>query len=491
MDNEETDELYNEEAFARDALEDTSVEQAHVNTKYLKHYQNSIAQFAQHLRGADKLNGYLLPSFFTPNSYWTAEEKDLFFHALSVHSRLRPDLIAATVPGKTILDVCIYLDLLFEASSKDKLRVARKTFLPALEVSDEWVAFEEAQAGALAYHETKWDREYRDERRALALQDEKEAMRRHKHRSTKVGRDREEEKRRRKAFEDFQADQEARWERDDYMSHLDSFHLRIIDSILREAEEPSGAAMDDNNASDQAIHDMGPGNVPSDAMIDPDLLAISALHGESTQMHSSNETGVRIPQISRGFEECDLSQLSPRSRRRYKKRMYMRRKRAEASGNIMSQSFTKLKPKRKGAAKKARTLTEAKELDIVSPSPLADAQLETSQLLTLDFKEMEDKEEYFDLHAGKEEFEVSLAEGFSQHNEESGSDHHATSRNDTGFSQPHVSGLTQPYKVKDTILSYGFDAAHLIASGLGLFHLSNIVKLMKYVRPTVSSSLQC
>ena len=212
--------------------------------------------------------------------------------------------------------------------------------------------------------------------------------------------------------------------------------------------------------NDQVIHDMESGNIPSDAVIDPDLLAISAPHGESMQMHSTSETGARIPQISRGFEECDLSQLSPRSRRRYKKRMYMRRKRAEASGNVMSQSFTKLKPKRKGAVKKMRSLTEAKELDIVSPSPLADAQLETSQLLTLDFRDMEDKEEYFDLHAGKAEFEVSLAEGFPRHNEESGSDPHATSRNDTSISQSHVSGLTHPYKVKDTILSYGFDAAN-------------------------------
>ena len=39
----------------------------------------------------------LIPSFSPPSSYWSSDEKDLFFHGLAVYSRFWPDLIAESV----------------------------------------------------------------------------------------------------------------------------------------------------------------------------------------------------------------------------------------------------------------------------------------------------------------------------------------------------------------------------------------------------------
>jgi hypothetical protein len=44
-------------------------------------------------------------------------EKALFFRALSVHFRLRPDLIAAGIGTKSTADVAVYLSLLREGAA--------------------------------------------------------------------------------------------------------------------------------------------------------------------------------------------------------------------------------------------------------------------------------------------------------------------------------------------------------------------------------------
>ncbi|KAF5317108.1 hypothetical protein D9611_003959 [Ephemerocybe angulata] len=51
---------------------------------------------------------------------WTEQEKDAFFHAVSTHSRLRPDLIAASIKTKTMLEVSLYMRSLEDAIAQLK-----------------------------------------------------------------------------------------------------------------------------------------------------------------------------------------------------------------------------------------------------------------------------------------------------------------------------------------------------------------------------------
>lgn len=51
---------------------------------------------------------------------WTDLEKDTFFHAVATHSRLRPDLIAASIKTKNMYDVCLYMRYLDDSLAKLK-----------------------------------------------------------------------------------------------------------------------------------------------------------------------------------------------------------------------------------------------------------------------------------------------------------------------------------------------------------------------------------
>lgn len=480
MDNEETTEINDEDTDISSVHNGANAEQVEVNAKYLKHYRNSVTQYLQHLNGANNLNGRLQPSFFPPNGFWTAEEKDLFFHALSVHSRFRPDLIAAEIPGKTMVDVCVYISMLFEASSKDHRRLSQNAFLPALEVSEEWIAFEENQATAMVFNEATSAQELREEARSMILQDEKEAMRKQKQKSIEAGRDREEEKRRRAAYKKFQADRESHWWQEDFMARLDSVRLRVIDNILQEAEEPRETSLDAIDVGDQGYHTNDSRTAISNAAIDPVLLSMSDPQSEGIGLQETAEIDGPVAAASQGLEECDLSKLSPRSRRRYKKRLHMRRKRAVARGNAVSQSMTKLKPGRKSNWKKIHSPPQVDELPSGTPVPFGEPQPGVEPtLLALDPDDMDEKDEYFDLHAGKEEFEVDLDDTLSHDQEMDDSRIYAEFSNNANVHQLHASGATAFYKLKKDLLTHGNDAARLGTLGLGLFHLSNIEKLMK------------
>ena len=105
-----------------------------------------------HLKGTLNDEQPLLPAFFPPSSYWSPDEKDLFFHGLTVYSRFRPDLIAESIKTKTIFDVCLYLDILQTASSSIPSEVngsLRGLLEPAMEVSSTWIQNEEEIAAAL------------------------------------------------------------------------------------------------------------------------------------------------------------------------------------------------------------------------------------------------------------------------------------------------------------------------------------------------------
>ena len=118
-------------------------------------------------------------------SSWTPAEHDAFFRAVSVHSRWRPDLIAACIPTKSEWDVWMYLETLEEGAmalatqqdaedvdmvggSSDERRDAEMQVNPesrsdkdtdedvcepALEVSQEWIDMEERMAAWIVQEE--------------------------------------------------------------------------------------------------------------------------------------------------------------------------------------------------------------------------------------------------------------------------------------------------------------------------------------------------
>ncbi|WFD43633.1 hypothetical protein MPSI1_002296 [Malassezia psittaci] len=91
---------------------------------------------------------------------WTAEEKSCFLHAVAIHSRLRPDLIAEEVRSRSVEEVCYVLRNFRRSLRKiHRLELAMNRFhrrnalhlcLPAREMSNEWINLEEQIADTLA-----------------------------------------------------------------------------------------------------------------------------------------------------------------------------------------------------------------------------------------------------------------------------------------------------------------------------------------------------
>ena len=119
-----------------------------------------LAQFRVHQKFVQAhLKGSLndeqpLPSFSSPSSYWSPEEKDLFFHGLAVYSRFRPDLIAESIKTKTTFDVCVYLDHLHNAIPSEINGSLTSSLEPAMEVSSAWIQNEEKFAAELTQFES-------------------------------------------------------------------------------------------------------------------------------------------------------------------------------------------------------------------------------------------------------------------------------------------------------------------------------------------------
>ncbi|KAI5124968.1 hypothetical protein M0805_007394 [Coniferiporia weirii] len=483
-----------------------------VNANYVKLFQTHLTRVSDHLNGVNTGHGPCLPSFVPPAGYWTSEDKDLFFHALSTHSKLRPDLIAAEIPGKSVVDVCVYLDLLAEASAREPRKWKRSSFHPALEVSEKWVQFEESQVRTMAALGAKWEKEHRMERRANALRDERTALRDQIGERIAKGRDREYEKRRSMVFKEFQAMQEAQWEKEDYMGELCDVHLTVMDSILREAEEPS-----ENTPVDQGPASSLPKatSLIPDSVTDPALLAISGpsyIHpasGEHETQHfsttvsrpptisahlptftsqedASNRTIPAIPSQpfpevpSGSFSPDDtnvLSSLSPRSRRRHQKRLYMRRVRAERSGHVVSASVARLKPGRKANKEREHAFGREKAGEAGDEQQERNMDLDTNlEEAGFTIQEEDGKEEYFDLHSGKEGFDGFPGDGSD------GLDRGIDDVNDFDGTQSvfrqNVGGATLPYRIRKELFSFGYNTAGLDSDGLGLFHLTALRRVM-------------
>ncbi|GJE94726.1 hypothetical protein PsYK624_108970 [Phanerochaete sordida] len=237
-------------------------------SQYLAHLHAHNNDVRAHLSGSPQTTDHRLSaSYFAPSAFWTAKEKDLFFHALSVHSRLRPDLIAEEIGTKTLADVCAYIDMLQEGLKTagdeaaaqvipeylDFESVPREDFPTAYEVSDEWVKFEDAVAEAAILQEATLVAE------ALQKAHDEEAHQyqlqiRARKGTAKLAdntRDREGERTRNKQFKEWLKEKEKVWRMEDALNSMDIALMKAADNVIREREEARSLQQDELDGSQE------------------------------------------------------------------------------------------------------------------------------------------------------------------------------------------------------------------------------------------------
>ena len=219
---------------------------------------------------------------------WTSAEQNAFFRALVIYSRWRPDLIAAALPTKTAWQVEQYLVALEEGAAGDDTDEGDSDLEiePAYEVSEAWVAAEEA----LALHVIEEENLALLERHGGTVDDEdgtEEKKKRPRGRprvhhsgrrrrgARRLSPDTDEDAHTPKPSSDPVEEEPLRTKRprvtvscQDYMTYLDEAHLTVLDSLLREGEElrTAGSSVPPETTD---VDD------PSNALIDPVLLAVS------------------------------------------------------------------------------------------------------------------------------------------------------------------------------------------------------------------------
>ena len=345
-----------------DTVDESSNHPSHVedieNDVYLtEHLAEHISATRHHLTGApEHPEPPYAPSFYPPTGYWTPTEKALFFRALSVHSRLRPDLIAASIGTKSTVDVAIYISLLRQGAtqvSNDKptsshgamIAIGRDQHPAAHQVSAELVTLEDQQAARICVAEPVHAKEVESEARAETLRSVKNGMRARRGEGRKGHeRDREGQLARKEKFEQLRTERETEWAREDALARLDAVALQVLDRMLRVDEERRVKAGSDDKEEEEGKPSKRPHLVASSSS------PAGELHARKPPPTSRPVT----PNPNDNEDEDDAgavpSDLSPASRRLISKRLYMRRKRAEASGGTAQLDPARLKPGRKVSA---------------------------------------------------------------------------------------------------------------------------------------------
>ena len=392
------------------------------NDVYLtEHLADYISATRHHLTGApEHPEPPYAPSFHTPTGYWTSTEKALFFRALSVYSRLRPDLIAASIGTKSTADVAVYISLLRQGvddinnnkstSSHDAaITIGRDQHPAAHQVSAELITLEDQQAAHISVAEPMHAKEVENEARAETLRSVKNGLRAPRGEGRKGHeRDREGQLARKEEFERLRAEREIEWAREDALARLDVVALQVLDRMLRVDEERRVKAGSDDE--EEGKSSTMPQPVASSSSPAGDVHVTtpppSSHHAAPSPNDDEDDTGA-VP-----------SNLSPASRRLISKRLYMRRKRAEASGGTAQLDPARQKPGRKVSA--------------------------TSKYRRPKLRR--------DGHAGE----------------------------DSNTKQPER-GHTLPYKLQREFEELEIGADYLRENGLGLFHLGALGRLMRCV----------
>ncbi|KAJ6586944.1 hypothetical protein DFH09DRAFT_239301 [Mycena vulgaris] len=425
---------------------------------YLTDYENHLGQLKAHLLGST--GQPLPPSFIQPAGYWTSREKDHFFHALAVHSRLRPDLIAESVKSKNVLDVCAYIDAL-DAAARLHTSSLRSTLECAMEVSDTWVQYEEEQASALAKLEPGWERAAEEHRRAMLL-------------ASRFQDDH--------PYWSWKEQQERQWARQDGLAQLSIPHFRIMDRLIRKAREDEPPLIPPPDNGPPLTH---PSTSRLDAgLIDPVLLALSTSEPSHVLQHFAfqdhtvphqgpsrtperphNSFAHALPSSSTPNTHqppSDSPPLSPAARRRLGMRLYMRKKRAEAAGkepNLTPMKLTGGFPKRTVYVPKPRAKHYKKG---------------KSHNSTQEPKRDDDAEEelhHLNQNSGLDSPSLDLEGEDGQTVAET----IVKTLSDKG-------GITKPYKILSAFEDQGIDGHTLTESGFDIFNLPMIGKLMRLLQ---------
>ena len=374
------------------------------------------------------------PSFHPPTGYWTSAEKALFFRALSAHSRFRPDLIAASIGTKSTADVAVYLSLLHEGATRAgssghrgaTITIGRDQLPAAHEVSPALVMLEDQHAALICAAEPMRVKEMESEARAEVLRTKKNSMRmRRREGGTALDRDREGQLARKEVFEQWRAEREIEWAREDVLARLDSPELQVLDRMLRLDEERRVVA---SSGDEREVI------VRARRKSSTTLLPVASSSSPGGELHATPPPPSSPPAMPASDDDveddagADLSDLPPAERRRITKRLFMRRKRAEASGGVAQLDLARLKPGRKvsGTSKYRR------------PKPRDDG-------------------------------------------------HGARDSENLNLKQPER-GNTRPYKIQRELERLGIGPDYLRENGLGLFHLGALGRLMRCVLSVYGSS---
>ncbi|KAG6844699.1 hypothetical protein H0H87_004575 [Tephrocybe sp. NHM501043] len=473
-----------------------------LDPSYVSQFRLHLAEVRAHLAGVD--GDDLPPSFVSPTGYWTPSEKNVFFHALSVHSRLRPDLVAASIGTKSVVDVCAYIDILDDVIARDvRVLLPRSDLLGAFEVSDTWVRREENMAEDTGPLETSWLKD------RLLFQREEEVTGRKAESQAEaqtLG-----EGAARESLEMWEDDRRRRWRQEDALSELDCDHLKVMERILRDKEGGDadvGTKSEDQEPEELRVPFLGsepPDRVPQtsvitdDGMIDPLLLQLSGVVVPD-QRSINHSPHVQHPHTLPPFNTAytpspppaplvaepldytrslspnddanlaiDHPSLSPASRRRVQKRLHMRRKRAAQRGEAVIEAAAKLRPGRK--VKQRQGSKSRGKQSAVQPDLLEGDDEEEDALMDVDQK-YENAAMSTNLKPSEEvpqEAEDEEGEGGYE------SDASRGQRRKKG-------GMTKPYKIKRDFAAKGIDADTLIDGNLGLFHLSSLSRLMTFYK---------
>ncbi|KAF8973260.1 hypothetical protein BDZ97DRAFT_1722449 [Flammula alnicola] len=423
------------------------------SSRYLDYFRKHQESVQAHLTGRLDSSRPLLPGFTPPASYWTSVEKDIFFHGLTIYSRLRPDLIAEHIKTKNTFDVCLYLDSLQTAALRDNVSqlTIRNMSELAMEVSERWVKHEETMAETLnVLASCSWSAGNAENEGApcSCLHGKGDGMSPVQHDVTTF----------------------ARKEIEEYLTHLDSTSLIVLENIIREAEpKPERLELKVHGlATGPDLQTAAVSNydrvdaLPSDAQNGGLLSSQNNIQSMGSELPMTMSDGKEStlfsePRIQNMVEENfeEPSSSEKELQRRLKKRLYMRRKRAEQAGKAVIPDLNKLRPGRQKTTRKPS-----------KPRPKT-------------YKPKRMSEGYFEPKSLSPQPETAASQpnSLDMNHEDVES-----------ICEPRTQGgTTKPYRIKKVLQENGVDAEMLSHMDLDFFHLSTLARLMRLYNPVSNS----
>ncbi|KAK0212664.1 hypothetical protein DFS33DRAFT_1449480 [Desarmillaria ectypa] len=473
-----------------DHVDDTDND-VHSSALYINQFRHHLSQLQAQTDGGE-------PDYIPPTGYWTPSEKDIFFHALSIYSTLRPDLIAARLAHKSVVDVCVYIDLLAAASAKDQNRVSRRDLNISMEVSEDWIRLEEVEGAHLSMHEGSRDN-------AVQRRANQEFI--HQEETRLFGDNTDHRHPLRDEFDSWKGTHEASWARLDVLKCMTPKQLAVLDSIFSRDDDTQDSFTIEPAGGTISMEQIKPvQTVPStssaavgtsqtnDLVIDPNLIAESAAMvaeqsptiAALSSFTSPSPSLTPFPSIPDIELTPDLSQLSPKSRRRYQKRLYMRRKRAEVNGGEVVHNIGRLRPGRKQKPmlpKKRKKKTAGEKLSneyIQSGEENCDEEAQ---------RQLNEKDHATPTQGGGGPCSPSTqTPGNTKYAEQQGTVEVDVRVAETGFHHRRASGKTEAAKFKQLLEERGVDATFLRQIDLGLLNVSPLGRLMKMYKSAYGES---